>query len=227
MNLIYLSSIDKYLSDNGKLYSDEELDHLYQQEKDWKEARPIHTFYELMEIFPEAIKPARKGLKAKIKTLKEKIVSINEQQEQYQENVINKAHFSLQNELRKSSEHDFDQTRKREESRIKTCLFQLSHLDQLEGKEVKTTFGGVDEKDIAQARLVPIEGFYTDKLKKTGKRATGNCPFHSENTGSFTIYLGQNSFYCYGCNFGGGVIDYIMCQHNIDFLSAVKKLLHD
>ena len=222
---LYISSLDKYLSPDGQLYTDEDLDLFLTMKRDWEDSEPNYTFYQLMEIFPEATKSARRGAKAEMKKRSELINLINNKQERYQEERINKAHFSEQVELKKESDEFFDELRKKQESKIKTCIFQLSHLDFLEGKALKKNFNGVDEAQIAEARSVPITSLHTGKLRKSGKRATGNCPFHKEKTGSFTIYLDQNSFYCYGCNFGGSVIDYIMRQQNIDFLPAVKQLI--
>tara|TARA_B100002003_G_scaffold250261_1_gene289033 strand:- start:3171 stop:3857 length:687 start_codon:yes stop_codon:yes gene_type:complete len=222
---LYISSLDKYLSLDGQLYSDEDLDLFLTMEKDWRDNQPNYTFYQLMEIFSEATKSARRGVKTKMKHYKKMISQANEKQEQYQQDKINKAHFSEQAQLKKESDEFFDEIKDKYESQIKTCVFQLNHLDILEGKALKKNFNGVDEAQIAEARSVPITSLHTGKLRKSGKRAIGNCPFHKEKTGSFTIYLDQNSFYCYGCNFGGSVIDYVMKQQDIDFLSAVKKLI--
>lgn len=36
-------------------------------------------------------------------------------------------------------------------------------------------------------------------LTKQGKYMKGLCPFHSENTPSFTVTPERQIFYCYGC----------------------------
>lgn len=43
-------------------------------------------------------------------------------------------------------------------------------------------------------------------LKRSGQRFKGCCPFHSEETPSFTVYPDTQSFYCFGCGIGGDVI---------------------
>ena len=53
-------------------------------------------------------------------------------------------------------------------------------------------------------------------LRKLGS-APPNCPFHNEKTGSFTIYLDQNKFYCYGCSAGVDAIDFVMKRDSVDF----------
>lgn len=82
----------------------------------------------------------------------------------------------------------------------------------------------IGDDDIARAKEVPIEELFSGPLRKLGKRATGNCPFHNEKTGSFTIYLDQNKFYCYGCSAGVDAIDFVMKRDSVDFLTAVRTL---
>ena len=62
-----------------------------------------------------------------------------------------------------------------------------------------------------QARTVSILdlcGVHGIELKGSGDRRTALCPLpgHSEKTGSFTVYVKTNSFYCFGCATGGDVI---------------------
>lgn len=84
----------------------------------------------------------------------------------------------------------------------------------------------ITDADIARAKEVPLEELFAGKLRKMGNKAVGNCPFHNEKTGSFTIYLDQNKFYCYGCSAGVDAIDFVMRRDNCDFLTAVRSLLN-
>lgn len=61
-------------------------------------------------------------------------------------------------------------------------------------------------------------------LRRAGKNMVGLCPFHSEKTPSFNVYPGNNSYYCFGCGKGGGVINFVMDAERLDFLEAVKWL---
>lgn len=85
-------------------------------------------------------------------------------------------------------------------------------------------YGIEQDLHIDLAQQVPIESFYNGKLFKTRKRATGLCPFHKEDTPSFTIYEDSNSYYCFGCNEGGDVIDFVMKTQNLSFYDTVKRL---
>ena len=46
-------------------------------------------------------------------------------------------------------------------------------------------------------------------LKRAGSNLVGLCPFHSEKSPSFTVFVGNGSFYCFGCGAGGNVISFI------------------
>ena len=61
-------------------------------------------------------------------------------------------------------------------------------------------------------------------LKRAGTNLKGLCPFHSEKTPSFVVYKDTQSFYCFGCGAGGDVINFIMRQENMDYVSAVECL---
>lgn len=43
-------------------------------------------------------------------------------------------------------------------------------------------------------------------LKRTGELLRCSCPFHHDPVPSFVVYPKTNSFYCFGCNVGGGPI---------------------
>ncbi len=61
-------------------------------------------------------------------------------------------------------------------------------------------------------------------LKRAGTNLKGLCPFHSEKTPSFVVYKDTQSFYCFGCGAGGDVINFIMRQENMDYVSAANFL---
>jgi DNA primase len=61
-------------------------------------------------------------------------------------------------------------------------------------------------------------------LKRAGTNLKGLCPFHSEKTPSFVVYKDTQSFYCFGCGAGGDVINFIMRQENMDYVSAAHFL---
>lgn len=48
------------------------------------------------------------------------------------------------------------------------------------------------------------------------------CPFHGEKTPSLRLH--KSGWYCYGCNQGGSVIDFVMRHEGCDFVTAVKAV---
>jgi DNA primase len=86
---------------------------------------------------------------------------------------------------------------------------------------------GIHEEDIATVRatsdIVAIVSQYT-QLRKVGRQWVGLCPFHTENTGSFSVSSADNVYYCFGCGVRGDVIDFVMNREQVDFARAVESL---
>lgn len=62
------------------------------------------------------------------------------------------------------------------------------------------------------------------KLERKGRRYFALCPFHSEKSPSFSVEPSKQFFYCFGCNKGGSVIQFIMNIEHLEFLEALKFL---
>ncbi len=62
------------------------------------------------------------------------------------------------------------------------------------------------------------------KLKKSGKRFKGLCPFHPEKRPSFTVDPQKQLFHCFGCEAGGDIYTFLMKIENIDFSEALQIL---
>jgi DNA primase len=62
------------------------------------------------------------------------------------------------------------------------------------------------------------------KLRKSGNRFTGLCPFHSEKKqGSFTVYP-DDHFHCFGCGVTGDIINFVSLYEKITIKDAIIKL---
>ena len=61
-------------------------------------------------------------------------------------------------------------------------------------------------------------------LKKQGGSYFGLCPFHNENTPSFSVSADKQLYYCFGCGAAGNVISFVMQMENCDFVEAVQRL---
>ncbi|MGM8364607.1 DNA primase [Virgibacillus sp. W0181] len=62
------------------------------------------------------------------------------------------------------------------------------------------------------------------QLKKQGRNYFGLCPFHGEQTPSFSVTEEKQIFHCFGCGKGGNVISFLMEMENLTFLDAIKNL---
>ncbi|MCL2817896.1 MAG: CHC2 zinc finger domain-containing protein, partial [Clostridiales bacterium] len=71
--------------------------------------------------------------------------------------------------------------------------------------------------------ILDLVGRYVT-LRRTGKNHTGLCPFHSEDTPSFTVTPEKQIFYCFGCQKGGGAINFLMEIEGLPYPEAVRKL---
>ncbi len=76
---------------------------------------------------------------------------------------------------------------------------------------------------ISANNLVDIVGGYV-KLKKSGNRYVGLCPFHSEKTPSFHVSADKQLYHCFGCGNAGSVVQFIMNAESLDFVEAIKFL---
>lgn len=71
--------------------------------------------------------------------------------------------------------------------------------------------------------IVDIVSGYVS-LRKSGSSFKGKCPFHTENTPSFTVSGDKQLYHCFGCGVGGNVINFIMDIENLSFVDALKFL---
>lgn len=61
-------------------------------------------------------------------------------------------------------------------------------------------------------------------LKKNGKDYSACCPFHNENTPSFTVSEDKQFFHCFGCGAHGDVLTWLKEYLGLDFMESVKLL---
>jgi DNA primase len=79
-------------------------------------------------------------------------------------------------------------------------------------------------EQIAQANDIVdvISGYFP--LKRAGSAYKACCPFHQEKTPSFNVNPARQTFKCFGCGAGGGVIKFVQLYENLTFPEAVKRL---
>lgn len=75
---------------------------------------------------------------------------------------------------------------------------------------------GIDLVSLIQSRGM--------ELKKKGRNLVGLCPFHTEETPSFTVNPVKNLWQCFGCNSGGDAIRFVEMFDKVTFPEAVERL---
>jgi len=75
----------------------------------------------------------------------------------------------------------------------------------------------------AAADVVDVAGDYV-QLKRSGSRFMGLCPFHNEDTPSFSVDPEKNLYYCFGCQNGGDVFKFVQEIEGVGFLEGVRML---
>ncbi|SFD54917.1 DNA primase [Lentibacillus persicus] len=85
----------------------------------------------------------------------------------------------------------------------------------------------VSEEIIEEVRrsndIVDVIGEYI-QLKKQGRNFFGLCPFHGEQTPSFSVTQEKQIFHCFGCGKGGNVITFVMEIEGYSFYEALRLL---
>ena len=79
------------------------------------------------------------------------------------------------------------------------------------------------KEEVSVQRLVEGAGI---ELKRAGKDWLGRCPFHDDREASLVVTPGKNLWHCFGCQIGGGPIDWVMKHKGVSFRHAVE-LLHE
>lgn len=75
--------------------------------------------------------------------------------------------------------------------------------------------------EVSVQRLVEAGGI---ELRKVGKDIAGRCPFHEDAEPSLIVTPAKNLWHCFGCQVGGGPIDWVMKLKGVSFRHAVELL---
>jgi DNA primase len=76
---------------------------------------------------------------------------------------------------------------------------------------------------LARIDVVELVG-RTVALKKAGINYKGLCPFHGEKSPSFIVSPTRQTYHCFGCGVHGDAIRFLVEQHGMGFVDAVKEL---
>lgn len=61
-------------------------------------------------------------------------------------------------------------------------------------------------------------------LKKAGKDYQALCPFHTENSPSFTVSQNKQFYHCFGCGKHGSAIGFMMEFEGMEFVDSIETL---
>ena len=85
------------------------------------------------------------------------------------------------------------------------------------------------------SKHIDLEDFFETEIgakitKNNSKSGVMFCPFpdHGESKASFRVYYNEEegawSFYCWGCNRGGTIVNFYMYYYGLTFREALKKV---
>jgi len=185
----------------------------------YKISQKNYSFYELIDIFPEAklyiknklireIKQCKNDLcyAKKLRTEYQKVLSRIYRDKEFWTNVVEVVWISPWTEGR--------------EKKIKQNTSYLQSLRE------KSGWQEVDEGKITDIDIQKAKQFSIDSLMEFNKADFSPCPFHKETQGSFKYYRKTNSWWCFSCQTGGDSISLYMKLNNCGFRDAVKKLIN-
>jgi len=61
-------------------------------------------------------------------------------------------------------------------------------------------------------------------LKRSGRNFMGLCPFHREDSPSFSVSPERQIFHCFGCGVGGNSITFISKIENLSFKETIELM---
>lgn len=73
-----------------------------------------------------------------------------------------------------------------------------------------------------QADIVDITSQYL-QLRKSGQNHFAHCPFHEDNTPSFSVNESKQIFYCFSCGRGGNVFNFLREIEGLTYPEAIIK----
>lgn len=77
---------------------------------------------------------------------------------------------------------------------------------------------------LAKVDIAAVIGRYLPDLKKAGTEYKACCPFHTEDTPSFTVVPAKGFYHCHGCGAHGDAIAFLMEHQGMTFLDAAAAL---
>ena len=85
----------------------------------------------------------------------------------------------------------------------------------------------INDSSVAKLRdavdMVELVNGYTD-LRRNGSQYMGRCPFHEDNSPSFSVNPIEKVYHCFGCGVGGDLFKFVMEKEGLDFVQSIEWL---
>lgn len=94
-------------------------------------------------------------------------------------------------------------------------LMTLTHKNMISKTSIENIKNQIDIVDIVSSYI---------ELKKSGANFKACCPFHSEDTASFTVSPAKQIYHCFGCSNGGDAIKFVMEYVKLSYPEAIEKI---
>ena len=110
---------------------------------------------------------------------------------------------------------------------IENAWKRYHNLDKIEEKRKivkESTTRGRDLEEFKKKVGMKLIEKYVEPKRRYSNYWQGLCPFHDDHDPSFTVYEDTNSWYCFGCQKYGDIINFIQEIEHLDFISAIKKI---
>ena len=78
-----------------------------------------------------------------------------------------------------------------------------------------------DGDEIVTEDILDVVSQYVT-LKRSGRNYMGLCPFHREDSPSFSVSPERQIFHCFGCGVGGNSITFISKVENLSFKETIE-----
>lgn len=74
---------------------------------------------------------------------------------------------------------------------------------------------------VPMRRLLEYYGIEVNRMNKA------RCPFHGDHTPSMQVYSGDRGYWCFVCNEGGDVIDFVRKFFSLSYHDAIRRINTD
>jgi DNA primase len=75
----------------------------------------------------------------------------------------------------------------------------------------------------AKIRIAAVVSRFVE-LRPAGERLVGRCPFHEDNSPSFSVFPATGTYYCFGCGAHGDVISFVKQKWSQTYTEALEYL---